>query len=118
MSDHNPFGDSNGGQIAYALVISPMIIALIAAFCLDNTIPGSRTERGLHVWDKVRGADVNNDPEYVKVYSLPLFLAKLFGNCSYLEFVSLGHLPNPPKEGYEPGRGDASFGVLPTMTMH
>ena len=51
-------------------------------------------------------ADVNNDPEYVEVYSLPLFFAKLFKNFSYLEYPSLGHMPDPPANGYQPGRAD------------
>jgi len=38
--DENPFGTSNASEIALALFSSPMIIALIAAFFLDNTIPG------------------------------------------------------------------------------
>jgi nucleobase transporter 1/2 len=102
----NPFGDSNAGEIALALFSSPMIIALIAAFVLDNTIPGTPKERGLLAWAHVRDADVNNDPEYVKVYSLPLFFAKLFKNCGYLEYVSRGRMPNPPANGYQPGHGD------------
>lgn len=110
---YNPFGDSNGGQIAYALFSSPMVVALITSFLLDNCIHGTREERGLHVWDQVRTADVNNDPEYVKVYSQPLFLAKIFHNCSYLEFTSLGRWPDPPKNGYIGGRGDIGDHLCP-----
>lgn len=97
----NPFGTSNAAQIAYALFSSPMIIALICAFTLDNTVRGTIEERGLHIWNKVRDVDVNNDPEYVRVYSLPLFLAKLFHNCDYLEYASIGKLPDPPLNGYQ-----------------
>jgi len=74
---------------------------LICSFVMDNTIAGTRTERGLHIWDKIVGADVNNDPEYVRVYSLPLFLARVFRNCSYLEFACLGRMPPQPKNGYK-----------------
>lgn len=73
---------------------------------MDNLIPGTREERGLTVWDQVREGDVNNDREYVKAYSLPLFFAKLFRNCGYMEYTALGHFPNPPANGYTPGRGD------------
>lgn len=51
-------------------------------------------------------ADVNNDPEYVEVYSLPLFFANLFKNFSYLEYPALGRMPDPPANGYQPGRAD------------
>lgn len=102
----NPFGSSNLAAIAYSLFSSPMIIALVCAVFLDNTIPGTPRERGLHAWAKVRNADVNNDPEYVKVYSLPGFLAKLFHNCSYLEYPSLGHFPPRPEQDYKAGSTD------------
>lgn len=54
----------------------------------------------------MRDADINNDPEYVKVYSLPLCFAKIFRNCSYLEYATHGKLPDPPVNGYQAGRGD------------
>lgn len=97
----NVFGSSSGSEILFSIFSSTMIVALICSFILDNTIPGTRKERGLHVWDKVRSADINNDPEYVKVYSLPLALAKIFRNCNYLEYASLGRLPPTPKNGYQ-----------------
>ena len=49
---------------------------------------------------------MNNDPEYVEVYSLPLFFAKTFKNFSYLEYAALGRMPDPPANGYQPGRAD------------
>lgn len=105
--EDNPFGDSNGAQIGLAIFSSPMIIALLSSFILDNTIPAkSREERGLHVWDAVRQAKTSNDPEYIKVYSLPLCLAKAFRNCSYLEYASQGRMPDAPDGGYRPGSGD------------
>jgi hypothetical protein len=51
-------------------------------------------------------ADVNNDPEYVEVYSLPLFFAKTFKNFAYLEYPALGRMPDPPVDGYKAGRSD------------
>eukprot|EP00934_Nitzschia_sp_Nitz4_P000891 Nitzschia sp. Nitz4//scaffold29_size155292//44476//46586//NITZ4_002647-RA/size155292-augustus-gene-0.202-mRNA-1//1//CDS//3329546415//891//frame0 len=111
----NPFGDSNFSDILYAIFSSPMIIAFLAAFILDNTVPGTREERGLHVWDRIKPADVNNDPEYVEVYSLPLFFAKLFKNCGYLEVPALGHFPDPPRDGYTPGGADLGDLCCPGM---
>jgi solute carrier family 23 (nucleobase transporter), member 1 len=103
----NPFGNSKGAQIALAIFSSPMIIALLSAFLLDNTVPSkSREERGLHVWDAVRNTETVNDPEYIRVYSLPIGLANLFRNCVYLEYPSTGRIPPPPAGGYRSGRGD------------
>ena len=31
-----------------------MIIAFLAAFFLDNTVPGTREERGMQAWDRVK----------------------------------------------------------------
>lgn len=103
----NPFGTSNGAAIALSLFSSPMIIAFLTSMILDNTASGAtREERGLTVWEKASEADVNNDPEYVRVYSLPLFFARLFRNCSYLEYTSRGKFPDPPANGYQASKGD------------
>lgn len=98
--EENPFGDSDFSDILLAIFSSPMIIAFLAAFILDNTVQGTREERGLHVWDAIKPHDVNNDPEYVEVYSLPIGLAKIFRNCGYLEYPALGRMPDPPVNGY------------------
>ena len=65
--ESNPFGSTNLADIAYAIFSSPMIIAFLCAFPMDNTVAGTREERGLHVWDKIKPHDINNDPEYVEV---------------------------------------------------
>lgn len=49
---------------------------------------------------------MNNDPEYVEVYSLPIGLSKLFRNCSYLEYPALGKFPDAPRNGYVSGGAD------------
>jgi nucleobase transporter 1/2 len=50
----NPFGSTDLAAVAFAFFSSPMIIAFICAFTLDNTVSGTREERGLHVWDKIQ----------------------------------------------------------------
>ena len=50
----NPFGSGNVADVALAIFSSPMIIAFLAAFVLDNTVPGTREERGMKVWDCVQ----------------------------------------------------------------
>ena len=51
--ESNPFGTTNAAAIAQALFSSPMIIAFLSAFFLDNTVPGTDKERGLHIWKTV-----------------------------------------------------------------
>ena len=54
-----------------------------------------------------QASNVNTDPEYIEVYSLPVCFAKLFHNCAYLEYPSLGKFPDPPEDGvYVPSGGD------------
>ena len=111
----NPFGDSNSSEILLAIFGSPMIIAFLAAVILDNTVKGTREERGLHVWDAVKAHDVNNDPEYVEVYSLPVGLAKIFRNCAYLEYPALGRMPDPPVNGFVSSGGDLGDLCCPSL---
>ncbi|KAL7563882.1 hypothetical protein ACA910_013208 [Epithemia clementina (nom. ined.)] len=113
--DKNPFAnddDDDGhvntwGQIAFALLSSPMVVALMIALFLDNTLPGTEKERGLDTWSEAAlHADIHNDPAYVKTYALP-FGAQLVGNFGYLEYFQRGAMPDPPANGQWPaGRGD------------
>lgn len=80
---------------------------MLASLILDNAIAGTPEERGVNVWEHVRDADVNNDPEYIEVYALPLCFSRIFRNCGYLEYPSRRKFPEPPSNGYyQPSRGD------------
>lgn len=61
-----------------------MFIAFLVAFVLDNTVPGSRQERGTYVWSKPTTA--RNEPAVVKDYALPPRLGKFF---SWARWVGL-----------------------------
>lgn len=61
-----------------------MVIAFLVAFVLDNTVPGSRQERGTYVWCKPTTA--RREPAVMKDYSLPPRLAKFF---SWARWVGL-----------------------------
>ncbi len=66
-------------QVNFALetVLSlNMVIAFLVAYVLDNTVPGSRLERGTYVWSKGRTA--RNEPVVVKEYGLPFGLSNFF----------------------------------------
>jgi nucleobase transporter 1/2 len=53
-----------------------MAVSMISAFFLDNTIPASRKDRGMHVWDKFR--DSKSDPRSAEFYALPWGLGRFF----------------------------------------
>ncbi|CAM6129941.1 unnamed protein product [Calypogeia fissa] len=53
-----------------------MVIAFLVAFILDNTVPGSRQERGTYIWTKPAAA--RNEPAVMKDYGLPFGLSRFF----------------------------------------
>lgn len=53
-----------------------MVVTLLVAFILDNTVPGHRQERGVYIWS--RGEEIRSDPSLVADYSLPRKVAKCF----------------------------------------
>jgi solute carrier family 23 (nucleobase transporter), member 1 len=60
--ESNPFGTTNMADVALSIFSSPILVVLMLSMFLDNTIPGTRKERGLLIWARMREADVNNDP--------------------------------------------------------
>ncbi|XP_059307397.1 nucleobase-ascorbate transporter 11 [Lycium ferocissimum] len=59
-----------------ALMSLNMVVTLLVAFILDNTVPGSRQERGVYVWSKAE--DIMTDPSALLDYSLPSRVARCF----------------------------------------
>lgn len=53
-----------------------MVIAFIVAVILDNTVPGSRQERGVYVWSEPEAA--RREPAVCKDYELPYRVGKVF----------------------------------------
>ncbi|XP_047978726.1 nucleobase-ascorbate transporter 11 isoform X2 [Salvia hispanica] len=46
-----------------------MVVTFLIAFVLDNTVPGSRQERGVYIWSNVE--DLATDPSALSDYELP-----------------------------------------------
>jgi len=90
----NPFGDGDWGDIAFPFFNSPMVIAFLSAFILDNTIPGTKKQRGLDIWDKLKERSGALSDEFGRVYGLPACLAKIFKNCAYLDYIETGKWPD------------------------
>lgn len=53
-----------------------MVVAFLVAVMLDNTVPGSRQERGVYVWSDSEA--VQRDPALTKDYELPFRIGRLF----------------------------------------
>lgn len=72
-------GEPKIDQIITVLLRTNMLVGGIAGFVLDNTIPGSREERGLAVWN----SEVTEVSGRAHVYDLPFGLKRL----SYYKFA-------------------------------
>lgn len=59
-----------------ALMSMNMVVTLLVAFVLDNTVPGSRQERGVYIWS--RAEDMASDPSVQSDYSLPSKVCRCF----------------------------------------
>ncbi|KAG0628971.1 hypothetical protein M758_1G066900 [Ceratodon purpureus] len=86
VAAHGPFHTSSKpANFALNTIFSlHMVIAFLVAFILDNTVPGSRQERGLYVWS--RGRTARNEPAVVKDYGLPFGLSRFF---NWVKWVGL-----------------------------
>ncbi|KAJ7529575.1 hypothetical protein O6H91_15G057500 [Diphasiastrum complanatum] len=86
VSQHGPIRTkSHAFNFALNSILSlHMVIAFLVAFILDNTVPGSRQERGLYVWSRPRTA--RQEPALVKDYGLPFGLARFF---AWMKWVGL-----------------------------
>ncbi|KAL9967255.1 hypothetical protein ACROYT_G025440 [Oculina patagonica] len=78
-------GEPKIDQIITVLLRTNMLVGGIAGFVLDNTIPGSREERGLAVWT----SEVTEDSSKARVYDLPFGLKRLssYKFAKYVPFL-------------------------------
>ncbi|XVE59519.1 hypothetical protein DITRI_Ditri05aG0052400 [Diplodiscus trichospermus] len=78
VASHGPFRSKYGGvnYIMNTLLSLHMVIAFLVAVILDNTVPGSREERGVYVWSESEAA--RREPQVVKDYELPFRVGRIF----------------------------------------
>ncbi|XP_047428965.1 solute carrier family 23 member 1-like isoform X2 [Mugil cephalus] len=80
-------------QVLRILLTTNMFVGGFLGFVLDNTIPGTKRERGLLAWDKVHLEDSDNTFGTEEVYALP------FGITSYLRSKSwVRYIPFCPRD--------------------
>ncbi|CAN0858299.1 Nucleobase-ascorbate transporter 11 [Linum grandiflorum] len=71
--------NSGNKQLDFAmngLMSLNMVVTLLIAFVLDNTVPGSRQERGVYIWS--RPQDLAADPSLREDYALPNKVDRFF----------------------------------------
>ncbi|XP_074559968.1 nucleobase-ascorbate transporter 11-like, partial [Curcuma longa] len=81
-----PYGAASSGPVhtsnegfnfaLNALLSLNMVVALIVAFILDNTVPGNKQERGVYIWSDRSTLDL--DSNSLEPYSLPAKIRPLF----------------------------------------
>ncbi|XP_020615395.1 solute carrier family 23 member 2-like isoform X2 [Orbicella faveolata] len=78
-------GEPEIDQIITVLLRTNMLVGGIAGFVLDNTIPGSREERGMVVWN----SEMTEVGHRAHVYDLPFGLKKLsfYNFAKYVPFL-------------------------------
>lgn len=78
VATHGPFHTKYGGvnYIMNTLLSFHMVIGFLVAVILDNTVPGSRQERGVYVWSDPETA--RREPAVAKDYELPFRVGRVF----------------------------------------
>ncbi|XP_057538389.1 nucleobase-ascorbate transporter 12 [Amaranthus tricolor] len=78
VASHGPVHTNFGGlnYVLNTLLSFHMVIAFLVAVILDNTVPGSRLERGVYVWSKAEAA--RREPAVIKDYGLPFRVGRAF----------------------------------------
>ncbi|PRQ32171.1 putative xanthine/uracil/vitamin C permease [Rosa chinensis] len=78
VASHGPFRSKYGGMnyVLNTLFSLHMVIAFLVAVILDNTVPGSRQERGVYVWSEREVA--KREPAVAKDYELPFRIGRVF----------------------------------------
>ncbi|PKA67164.1 Nucleobase-ascorbate transporter 12 [Apostasia shenzhenica] len=78
VSSHGPFHTSSSGinYVLNTLLSFNMVIAFVIAVILDNTVPGSKQERGVYVWSDKEV--VRREAAVQKDYELPFSSGRIF----------------------------------------
>jgi len=78
VTSHGPFRTKYGGlnYVLNTLLSLNMVIAFLIAVILDNTVPGTRQERGVYVWSEPEAA--RREPAVAKDYELPFRVGRVF----------------------------------------
>ncbi|GER39731.1 xanthine/uracil permease family protein [Striga asiatica] len=78
VASHGPIATTSGGvnYVVNTLLSLHMVIAFLVALILDNTVPGSKQERGVYVWSEAEAA--RREADVCKDYQLPFRVGTIF----------------------------------------
>ncbi|KAL4624933.1 solute carrier family 23 member 1-like [Arapaima gigas] len=78
-------------HVLQVLLTTSMFVGGFFGFVLDNTIPGSKRERGLEAWNEAHLENPDNLPESQTVYDLPFGLSSCFSSSFTSTWVKWVH---------------------------
>ncbi|KAK9516996.1 hypothetical protein VZT92_024894 [Zoarces viviparus] len=74
-------------QVLLVLLTTSMFVGGFFGFFLDNTIPGSKHERGILAWNKAHEDDSCNTVQSGEVYNLPFGISSYLSSSSWLRYI-------------------------------
>ncbi|KAA8583371.1 hypothetical protein FQN60_015917 [Etheostoma spectabile] len=74
-------------QVLRILLTTHMFVGGFLGFFLDNTIPGTKSERGLLAWNKVHLEDSSYTLSTEEVYDLPFGITSCLSSQSWVRYV-------------------------------
>ncbi|KAG9334440.1 hypothetical protein JZ751_007637 [Albula glossodonta] len=74
-------------QVLQVLLTTSMFVGGFFGFVLDNTIPGSRSERGIEAWKEAHHEDSGETLESGEVYDLPFGLSAYLSTSSWAKYL-------------------------------
>uniref|UniRef100_A0A674PBF3 Solute carrier family 23 member 4 n=1 Tax=Takifugu rubripes TaxID=31033 RepID=A0A674PBF3_TAKRU len=74
-------------QVLQVLLTTSMFVGGFIGFILDNTIPGSKHERGILAWNEAHEGDFSNTLESREVYNLPFGISTYFSSFPWLRHI-------------------------------
>ncbi|XP_060780332.1 xan_ur_permease domain-containing protein [Neoarius graeffei] len=93
-------------QVLQVLLTTSMFVGGLFGFILDNTIPGTKHERGLTKWSKANGVESENTVENEEVYGLPCGISSRLASYSWVRYI-----PFCPSHKARPQNGTSSSSV-------
>uniref|UniRef100_A0A8C5WJ02 Solute carrier family 23 member 1-like n=1 Tax=Leptobrachium leishanense TaxID=445787 RepID=A0A8C5WJ02_9ANUR len=83
-------------QVILVLLTTGMFVGGFFGFFLDNTIPGTKEERGIYAWKEVNEETADDFPDIGEVYDLPFGIGTKFCTASWLRYIPF--CPKPAKQ--------------------
>uniref|UniRef100_A0A8C6L4M8 Solute carrier family 23 member 4 n=1 Tax=Nothobranchius furzeri TaxID=105023 RepID=A0A8C6L4M8_NOTFU len=74
-------------QMLQVLLTTSMFVGGFFGFILDNTIPGSKQERGILAWNKAHEDDSSETLESGEVYNLPFGISSSLSSVSWIRYI-------------------------------